>query len=87
MRTTKALSLLLPLTLFVAAGCGTQSLTGTTLTDNRQDVIISPVAVTGGIELNLASSGFQTQATAADVALLEFGITSNKLSPRISRMA
>lgn len=84
MRLTPALSLLLPLTLLAAAGCGVQNIPGNALADNRQDVIISPVAVTGGIELNLASSGFQTQATAADVALLEFEITSPVLSgPRV----
>jgi hypothetical protein len=84
MRITPALSLLLPLTLLAAAGCGVQNLPGSALADNRQDVVISPIALTGGIELNLASSGFQTQATAADVALLEFEITSPVLSgPRV----
>ena len=82
MRITPALSLLLPLTLLAAAGCGITP--GSMLADNRQDVIISPVAMTGGIELNLGSSGFQTQATVADVALLEFEISSPVLSgPRV----
>jgi len=82
MRITQALSVLLPLTILAAAGCGITP--GTTIADNRQDVIISPVAMTGGIEFNLAASGFATQATVADVALLEFEITSPVLSgPRV----
>jgi|GEM_PF-6220673 len=82
MRITPALSLLLPLTLLAAAGCGITP--GAMVADKRQDVIISPVAMTGGIEFNLASSGFSTQATVADVALLEFEITSPVLSgPRV----
>jgi hypothetical protein len=81
MRFIPVLSFLLPLTLLAAAGCGVPSLTAA---DNRQDAIISPVALTGGLELNLASSGFQTQATVADVALLEFEISSSVLSgPRV----
>ncbi len=79
MRITPALSLLLPLTLLAAAGCGIQPLAGNTLAD-RQDVVISPMALTGGIELDLAASGFQTQAVAADVALLTFEISSSVLS-------
>ncbi len=84
MRITPALSLLLPLTLIAAAGCGVQNLPGNALADNRQDAIISPVALTGGLELNLASAAFQTQATSADVALLEFEVSSSVLSgPRV----
>lgn len=82
MRITPALSLLLPLTILAAAGCGMTP--GTLIADNRQDVIISPVALTGGIELNLRNSGFAPQATVADVAILEFEVSSSVLSgPRV----
>lgn len=77
MRISSALSLLLPLTLVAAAGCGVPALT---TADNRQDAIISPLAMTGGVEISLASSGFSTLATAADVATLEFQIASSVLS-------
>lgn len=81
MRITPAFSLLLPLTLLASAGCGIQP---GMFADNRQDVIISPIAFTGGLELNLASAGFQAQATVADVALLSFEISSPVLSgPRV----
>lgn len=84
MRIIPALSLILPLSIVAAAGCGVQNIPGNALADNRQDVIISPVAMTGGIELNLAASGFQVQATAADVSILEFEINSPVLSgPRV----
>lgn len=58
------------------AGCG---LTPSQVASTKQDAVISPYALTGDITLNL-SSGYSTQATAADVATYEFEITSSVLS-------